>query len=391
MTSKLMIKNIGAIVSGDLSRPLLDGDTLCASGDTISFIGSLSQAPHEEYDTVIDAGGLSLLPGLIDANIHPPLGNYLERFKAYDWVDNYAGAGITGMVSAGSDRFTGAARDREGAKIQALAARRLWRELRPCGVKLHADAVVPVRDMTEEDFRELSQAGIRVLGELGAGPVKEVEEAAAYAGMARNAGMKSLLHTGGPADREGVCYSLEDIQKIRPDALCHVNGAPTPMGAADMKELVQSGRYQMDTASNGNMKSLLNIGRWAAESGNLDKLMLGTNAPSMAGYSPMGLLIQMAILSSYADIPPEEAVALATGNISRFYDLDHGILQPGYKADLIFGETGSPMPDLLSTLRFGRVPSVAGTVVDGRFTLARCKNTAPPKRRPLVHKARRNP
>ena len=48
--------------------------------------------------------------------------------------------------------------------------------------------------------------------------------------------------------------------------------------------------------------------------------------------------------------------------------------------------TGSIMPDMLGTLGFGRVPSVAGTFINGAPALAKCKNMAPPKKKPVYTK-----
>lgn len=90
--SKTLIHNIGTILSGDFENPILAGDTVCTDGDKIVFIGNRADAPALDYTLDIDANGLTLCPGIIDAHAHPPLANYLEAYKAYDWVDNYAGA-----------------------------------------------------------------------------------------------------------------------------------------------------------------------------------------------------------------------------------------------------------------------------------------------------------
>ena len=51
--------------------------------------------------SVIDANGLTISPGLIDAHVHPLLSDYLPSFQAVDWIDSYVNGGVTSMVSAG--------------------------------------------------------------------------------------------------------------------------------------------------------------------------------------------------------------------------------------------------------------------------------------------------
>lgn len=45
-------------------------------------------------------------------------------------------------------------------------------------------------------------------------------------------------------------------------------------------------------------------------------MMLGTNVPSMSGFSPMGLWIQMAAISQNVDLDPALAVCMASGNVA---------------------------------------------------------------------------
>ncbi len=388
MTKKTLIKHIGTIVSGDLDRPLPQGDTICISGDKISYIGDESGAPPQDYDLEIDARGLTVTPGLIDADTNPPLANYLAEFKAYDWVDNYAAAGITGMVATGAGDLPGLEADRVSAMAFALAGKYFWDACHPCGVKVHGGPLILTEDMEEEDFARLAGAGIRLVAKIGLAGVRCPEKAAGLVEKAKKQGMKAALRCGGPLKKGGRYYHLEEIQRISPDILCGINGSPTPPPEEEAKELVQSGRYYFNTVSNGNQAFLVKAADWAMEAGVLDKMMLGTNVPSVSGFSPMGLWIQMACCCQMAGLKPEQAVAMATGNVAKCYGLDHGLLQTGYKADLLFADTGSVMPDLLGTLGYGRVPSAAGTIVNGEFTLTRCRNTAPPSKRPVLTKRR---
>ena len=240
--------------------------------------------------------------------------------------------------------------------------------------------------MTDSDFAELAAQGVRVVGEIGMSDVKDVEEAARLVAMAKAHGFVTTLHCAAPCTADGVAYTYEEIERIAPDVLTAVNGDPTPLDDETIKKLVQSGKYWFDCLSNGSEPQLIKIARWAAEAGTADRMLLGTNVPSMSGFSPMGLWIQMAAIAQNTDLAPEKVFAMASGNVARCYGLDHGVIADGMTADFLMTSTGSIMPDMLGTLGFGRVPSVAGTFINGAPALAKCKNMAPPKKKPVYTK-----
>lgn len=381
--SKTMIRNIGTIVSGDYNVPLLDGDTICTDGSKIVFIGNQTDAPKLDYTLDVDAVGLTVCPGIIDAHAHPPLSNYLSQYKAYDWVDNYAAAGITSLVSVGGIRFPGAAADVASAKAQAVYGKYMWDNYHPSFSKIHAGTVMLQKGMSESDFAELSVQGINIVGEIGMSEVQDPEEVARLVALAKAHGFVTTLHCAAPSSNGCASYTPDEIELIAPDVLCHVNGAPTPMRKKWIKQLVQSGKYWFDCISNGSETLLVEVAKWATEAGTADKMMLGTNVPSMSGFSPMGLWIQMAAVSQNVDLAPERVFAMASGNVSKCYHLNHGIIAEGQSADFLFASTGSIKSDMLSTLAFGRVPSVAGTFINGAPGLSACKNMAPSKKRPV--------
>lgn len=381
---KTIIKNLGTIVSGDISTPILDGDTICIDEDRITFIGCANNAPADDYDIQIDANGLTAVPGLIDAHAHVPLANYIDWYKAYDWVENFASSGVTSLVSVGGIRFPGEAKNRAEAIYQSIAARQLWENNHPCGSKIHAKSIMLYEGMERSDFAFLRKNGIYIVGEVGMSEVQAVDKIMGMVKDAHEEGFIVTAHCGGPSNRHCAMYHVDALEQIRPDVLCHVNGAPTPLSEEEIRYLVQSGKYFFDTVSNGNETLLVKIVTWAMEAGTLDKMMLGTNTPSVSGFSPSGLWIQMVICSHMTDLRPEIAVALGTGNVARCYGLDHGTLRVGKAADIVLTDSGSTAPGLLGTLKFGRIPSVGTVIVNGRIVLERGKNTAPVKHKPTI-------
>src|SRR5437870_11068188 len=61
---KTLIKNIGLIVSGDIERPLVEGDSIAIADGRIVAVG---KGLEDQADTVIDAKGSAVIPGLIDS------------------------------------------------------------------------------------------------------------------------------------------------------------------------------------------------------------------------------------------------------------------------------------------------------------------------------------
>jgi enamidase len=81
---KLVIKNIGLLLSGDIQRPILDADTVVARDGVISAVGREKDCDTARPDTLIDAKGTCLCPGLIDSHVHPVFGDWTPRQNRID-------------------------------------------------------------------------------------------------------------------------------------------------------------------------------------------------------------------------------------------------------------------------------------------------------------------
>ena len=72
---KLVIRNIGLLLSGALEQPILDADTIVAENGKITAIGRLKNVDTEGATTIVDAHGTTVAPGLIDSHVHPVAGD----------------------------------------------------------------------------------------------------------------------------------------------------------------------------------------------------------------------------------------------------------------------------------------------------------------------------
>src|ERR1700709_753469 len=109
--SKLVVRNIGLLLSGALEKPILDADAILAENGKITAIGRLKDVDTEGATTIVDANGTTVAPGLIDSHVHPVAGDWTPRQNQTNWVDSFLHGGVTTMIPAGEGATPRAPRD----------------------------------------------------------------------------------------------------------------------------------------------------------------------------------------------------------------------------------------------------------------------------------------
>ena len=109
--TRLVIRNIGLLLSGDLEQPILDADTVVAVDGKITAVGKQKDVDIEGATLIIDAKGTTLAPGLIDSHVHPVAGDWTPRQNQIGWIDSYLHGGVTTMISAGEVHTPGRPKD----------------------------------------------------------------------------------------------------------------------------------------------------------------------------------------------------------------------------------------------------------------------------------------
>src|SRR5262245_8987112 len=221
---KLVIKNIGLLLTGDIARPILDADTVVVVDGLITQVGKAKDLDTAGADTVIDAKGTCLAPGLIDSHVHPVFGDWTPRQNQLGWMDSTLNGGVTTMISAGEVHLPGRPKDIVGLKALAITAQRAFHNFRPGGVKVLAGAPVLEKGMVEADFQELAQAGVTLLGEVGLGSVKAGQEARQMVGWARKHGIQSTIHTGGPSIPGSGLIDKDVVLEADAAGMGHIHG-----------------------------------------------------------------------------------------------------------------------------------------------------------------------
>src|SRR5678816_915846 len=229
------MRNIGQIVSGDIARPLLDGDSISAADGKIVAVG---RGLDDDADTVIDAAGATVIPGLIDSHCHPVFGDFTPRQRTVDFIESGLHGGITTMISAGEVPLPGRGEDVVGLKALAIVAAKAYANLRPAGVKMHAGAPILELGLVEEDFAEMARAGVKLVGEIGLGSVKTGADAAPMVRWAKRHGMTVTIHTGGPSIAGSSPINAEVVLEADPHVVGHINGGTTSMSEREIDSLV---------------------------------------------------------------------------------------------------------------------------------------------------------
>jgi enamidase len=369
--------NIGVIVTGDLKSPVGSGSDILLENGMISEIGTLSSDRVAACDVVVDAAGATAIPGLIDSHVHITFGDYTPRQRTVGYLESYLHGGTTTAITASEVHVPGRPKDPAGVKALALAARACFLDYRPGGMRVHAGSIILEPGLTEADLEDLVARGLW-LAKAGFGAFDTPFEYAPLMQAARRLGMITTMHTGGSSIPGSSGIWAEHVLASNPSVSFHVNGGPVAMPEPGFARLVNESDIALQLCTAGNLRTALLTAKLLDDAGQPERLLIATDTPTGSGIMPLGMLYTISHLASLGGMPPEQAIAAATGNNARVYRLNSGMLQVGKDADVVLIDAcaGGSQPDALSALRNGDVPAVAAVFTDGvpRF-VGRSRNT----------------
>jgi len=386
--TRLVIRNIGILLSGDLKNPVLDADAVAVVDGKITAVGKEKDIDTQGAATIVDAKGTALAPGLIDSHVHPVAGDWTPRQNQLGWIDSYLHGGVTTMISAGEVHTPGRPKDVVGLKAMAIFAQRAFSAFRPGGVRIHAGAPVIEHGMVEEDFKGLAAAGVTMLGEIGLGSVKDGSTARQMVNWARKYGMQSTIHTGGPSIPGSSLIDKDIVLEADADVIGHINGGHTALPDDQILSLCESSSRALEIVHNGNERAGLLTLRTAKELKQFHRVILGTDSPAGSGVQPLGILRMIAMLSSLGDVPAEVAVCFATGNTAKIRNLDCGLIAVGRAASFVFMDRAqhSAGKHVLDSIQKGDLPGIGMVIIDGMVSAQRSRNTPPATKVPEIIK-----
>jgi enamidase len=377
----LLIKNLGAIVTGDLAHPLADADSIYVEDGRIREVGT----SRADADTVVDARGLTLTPGLVDGHSHPTFGDYSPTQDSVGWMRTYLHGGVTTIVSAGELHLPGLQLDQVDPKTfryLAVLHRRCTKNFRTSGLKIVGGTMLLVAGMTEADFDELAEEGCRVVKFIFFPYDERLSEGQTITRWAKERGLTVKIHSGG-VSRSGVSRQAGAavIKALRPDVVAHASGGPIPMPLADLEEVVADTDCYLEVAYAGNPRWTVRLLEMVRQRNALHRITVGTDTPSGTGIAPRGMLRTILLMTSVGGVPAAEAICLATGNTAQAHGLDTGFIRPGAPADLLLiGRiAASNGANALEGIALGDLPGISMVFVDGEPLIRdRSQQTPPP-------------
>ena len=385
----MLIKNLGAVVTGDRTDPLRQATSIYIEDGIIRNIDS----QHSDADTVINANGLLASPGLIDTHVHPTFGDYTPTQNSIGWMSSYLHGGVTSLVSAGELHLPGLPLDPPDAqlfKYLAVLAKRCSANLPQKAPRLYGGALLLAPGLKEADFDEAAQQGIGCakfifypFGENG-------DEAQMYVKWCRERGIVTKIHSGG-VSRSGFSRpaGAKVIQELLPDIVGHISGGPIPMPLAEMETVVKDTECYLEITTSGSFRRTIELMEMVLKEGAQDRVILGTDTPSGTGVTPRAMLRNVALLASLGGVSTEVTLCMATGNGAKAHKLGGGFIREGMAADIILmgkiqGSTGS---DALKALAEGDIPGISSVIVDGDLVVRdRSEQTPPPETLAVIEK-----
>lgn len=378
MSGSVTVTGAGAVLSGDMERPVHDADTVVAVDGVITAVGRSTDLGREiaAADYVVDAQGSTVAPGLIDSHCHVVLGDYTPRQKTVDFLASYVHGGITSVVSPGEIHAQGRPHTAIGVKALAIAAKTCFDNFHPGGMTVHAGAVVLEPTLTDADFADLQEAGVH-LAKFGFGLYSDPNDGYEQVRSAQAHGITVMCHSGGASIPGSQPITPDHLLHLAPDVCGHINGGPTSLPADGVDRIIEETSMALQLVQAGNLRSSVRILRKALASGFGHRIVIGSDTPTGTGVMPLGVIKTVAELSSLADVDPAVVWSMATGNNARTWDLPAGLIEIGRAADLVVMDApwGSTQDTALTALGVGDVPGISAVITQGEVRSLTSRNT----------------
>ena len=365
---QLVLHNIGQVLTGVLDAPMLDTDTIVVDGGRIV---SLDAGAATTADGVVDCKQMTVAPGLVDTHVHPTLGDYAPKQQSAGYLERMMHGAVTRAISAGEVHAPG----RSGAESAlgiALGAFHSFERHRPSGMKVHGGAMLLEKDTDTSHIDRAFASGMRIIGEIGVGSLKNPVRASELSLYARELGMTVHMHCGctsdrGPGGDEHPYFSAEDVMEAQPSIASHANTFAS-LSDADIDMLCEDGGPPyVEVVQAGGTRSMLRVVEGLAERDRLDRLLIGTDTPTGYGVTSLGILKTIGDVCSLGGVAPETAWAIASGHAAAAFGSDGNTVEVGAVADLVVMDAslGSVWDTAVEGIAAGEFPGVAVVITDG--------------------------
>ena len=365
---QLVLHNIGQVLTGVLEEPTLDADTIVVDGGRIV---SFDSGAATTADAVVDCKGMTVAPGLVDTHMHPTQGDYAPKQQSAGYLERMMHGAVTRAISAGEVHTPG----RSGAESAlgiALGAFHSFERHRPGGIRVHGGAMLLEKDTDFSHIDRAYEAGMRIIGEIGVGSLKDPVRAGELSAHARQLGMTVHMHCGctsdrGPGGDEHPYFSAEDVLEAGPSIASHANTFAS-LSDDDIDMLCgEEGPPFVEVVQAGGTKPMLRVVQGLVDRGELERLLIGTDTPTGYGVTSLGILKTIGDICSLGGVEPEKAWAVASGQGAKAFGSDGNVIAAGAVADLVVMDAslGSVCDTVTDAIAAGEFPGVAVVITDG--------------------------
>lgn len=381
----IVLKNIDKIVSGDINAGVIPGDTVVVRDGLISGVGYAKDVDTTGIDLVVDVDGQTVCPGFIDCHVHNTLDDYAPQRGAVGCYSDALYSGTTTLCSEGEQgpgwpRFYD---DPIGCKAAAIMSKRVFDRFRPGGaLKVHGGALVLVHGLTEQDFKEMAEAGVWLIAEIGGGGLSDPIEVEPMLEWAREYNFFYSVHLAPPSIPGSSWVTSEAILKLNPNKVAHTNGGSTAVSFDHIERLMDESKIPLELVVNGNFVNFNKMIKHLDKKNELDRLVFGSDAPTGQASLPGAINRAIVKASSLNEIPAWKTIAIATGNAADLYRLNTGKIEVGREADIqvIDCPPGSCGKDALAAIEHGDPIGNSMVIVDGRIIGYRGRDSRPTAR-----------
>lgn len=367
---QLILENVGTVLTGRIDEPLVEADTIVVDDGVIT---SLDGSGTTSADTVVDCKGMTIAPGLVDTHIHPTIGDFAHKQQSVGYLERMLHGAVTRGMSAGEVHTPGRV-DAESALAIATSAFFSFQAFRPQGFTVHAGAMIFEKDTDFSHIERAHAAGMRIIGEVGIGSLKDPVRAGELSVFARGLGMTVHMHCGctsdrGPGGDAHPYFSADDVFVVKPSIASHANTFASLSDDDIDKLCADDGPPFVEVVQAGGTRPMLRVVEKLAETNSFDRLLIGTDTPTGYGITPLGILKTIGDICSLAPVLPEVGWAIASGHGARAFGSETNTIEVGAPADIVVidASLGSVEGSALEAIAAGEFPGVAVVITDGQI------------------------
>jgi len=382
---QVLLHNIGEAFSGNFDQPSLKLDAIVIEdGQITSFNDRVADRPK----MVIDCKGMTVAPGLVDTHIHPTIGDYGSKQQSVGYLQQMVHGAVTRVMSAGEVHVPG----RSGADASLAIAHGAfcsYENYHPLGMKVHGGAMLLEKDTDFSHIDRAYEAGMRIIGEVGIGTLKDPVRAGELTKYARDLGMTVHMHCGctsdrGPGGDEHPYFGADDVLTVCPTIASHVNQFAS-LSDEDIDRLCteEGAPPHIEVVQAGGTRSMIRVIDRLRERNELHRLLIGTDTPTGFGITPLGMLKTIGDICSLGGVDPDLGWAMASGQNAKAFGVDGNKIEIGQAADIVIMDAslGSTEESATKALASGEFPGVAVIISDGELRVNGSQCTLRSKRK----------